>query len=119
MTIPIPAVSTFCQVTIDATLICRAVWPSLIWQVGFVVVGMLVWLWPVAAQEVDLSALPAAVERGVRFREDVLPILEGHCLRCHGEERPKGSFNLRRREAALAGGDQGNAILLGDSTNSP
>lgn len=92
---------------------------SSFWQAAFVVAGMLVWLLPVAAQEVDLSAIPAAVERGIRFREDVLPILEGHCLRCHSEERPKGGFNLRRREAALAGGDQGNAILLGDSANSP
>ena len=74
---------------------------------------------PTESQEVDLSAIPPAVDRAIRFREDVLPILEGHCFQCHGEERPKGGFNLRRRETALAGRNQGNPILLGDGANSP
>ena len=91
---------------------------SSFWRMAFVA-GMVVGFLSVAAQEVDWSAIPAAVERAVRFRGDVLPILEGHCFQCHGEERPKGGFNLRRRETALAGGNQGNAILLGDGANSP
>lgn len=91
---------------------------SSFWRMAFVA-GMVVGFLSVASQEVDWSAIPAAAERGIRFREDVLPILEGHCFQCHGEERPKGGFNLRRRKTALAGGNQGNAILLGDSANSP
>lgn len=93
-------------------------WFPSFWRMAFVA-GMFVWFLPVAAQEVDLSAIPPAADRAVHFREDVLPILEGHCFQCHGEERPKGGFNLRRRETALAGGDQGRSILLGDGANSP
>lgn len=88
------------------------------WRAAFVA-GMFAEVLLAEVQEVDLSAIPAAAGCVIRFREDALPILEEHCFPCHGEERPKGGFNLRRRKAAFAGGDQGNAILLADGTNSP
>lgn len=65
------------------------------------------------------AELPAPADQTVDFRADVLPILEGHCYQCHGDERPKGGFNLRHRNTALEGGDYGENILLGDSENSP
>ncbi len=71
------------------------------------------------AQDIDLSPLPPAFNRPIDFREDILPIFEERCFQCHSEERPKSSFNLRRRETALEGGDLGAAILPGDSANSP
>lgn len=91
---------------------------SSFWRTAFAA-GMFVGALPSEPQELDLSAIPPAAERVIRFREDVLPILEGHCFQCHGEERPKGGFNLRRRETALAGGDQVRSILPGDGANSP
>lgn len=91
---------------------------SSFWRTAFAA-GMFVGALPAEPQELDLSAIPPAADRAIRFREDVLPILEGHCFQCHGKESPKGGFNLRRRETALAGGDQGRSILLGDGANSP
>ena len=71
------------------------------------------------AQEESPILLPPAEERSISFGKDVLPILEGHCFQCHGNERPKGGFNLRTRETALEGGDYGADIIPGDSENSP
>lgn len=66
----------------------------------------------------DLSRLPAAAEKSVVFHEDIKPILEKHCLRCHGPERPKSGFRLDTREAAMRGGDWGVNIVEGRSEES-
>lgn len=46
----------------------------------------------IAAARVDDAA--AELER--RFAEDVLPILDGYCLDCHGERRQKGKVRFDR-----------------------
>ena len=81
--------------------------------------GALVTSFKLLGQDIDTSQLPAPLERTVEFSADVLPIFEGHCFQCHGDEKPKGGFNLRHRETALAGGDYGADIYPGDSLNSP
>src|ERR1700720_470842 len=55
------------------------------------------------------SALPPAPP--VSFAKDVQPILESHCLSCHGETMQMGKLALRSRESALQGGAHG-AVLL-------
>ena len=65
------------------------------------------------AAEVDVSKLPPSTPRTIDFAADVQPILEASCIRCHGAERPKSSFSLTTREAALRGGDGGVAIVPG------
>ncbi len=54
------------------------------------------------------------------FRERIAPILEQRCGRCHGTEarRVKGGLLMDNREALLAGGDSGPAIVPGDSNAS-
>ena len=54
----------------------------------------------------------------VEFARDVKPILEVHCLKCHGDERPKGDLNLTTRTEAMKGGEGGTAIVPGDPTES-
>ena len=49
---------------------------------------------------------------------DALTILEAHCVRCHGGENTKGGLDLRTREAALRGGDEGAAIVPGKAKES-
>jgi mono/diheme cytochrome c family protein len=71
------------------------------------------------AQPVVPAELPPPAPQQVQFAADIKPILETSCLRCHGADRPKGGFSLAARAAALQGGDQGAAIIPGDSTNSP
>src|SRR5882724_8119270 len=41
----------------------------------------------------------------ISFDRDVRPIFEESCFRCHGPEKPKSSFRLDDRQAALKGGD--------------
>ena len=44
----------------------------------------------------------------VFFESEVLPVLQAHCLKCHGAEpKVKGGLDLTTRAATLAGGDSG------------
>ncbi len=55
---------------------------------------------------------PAAAERPT-FESDVAPILQAHCLKCHGAGKREAGLDLRRRFTMLAGGDSGPAIVKG------
>jgi mono/diheme cytochrome c family protein len=53
---------------------------------------------------------PAAVQF---FDKEVRPLLETHCLKCHGaEDKIKGGLRLTSREDALKGGDLGSVLNL-------
>lgn len=66
----------------------------------------------------------AAEEAGAEFFEKkIRPILATRCLECHrtdpeGKHDPKGGLRLDSREALMAGGDTGPAIVSGDPKNS-
>ena len=49
----------------------------------------------------------------VDFDKEVKPILEAHCLLCHGTGKEKGGLQLHTREAMLKGGDSGPAFEAG------
>jgi hypothetical protein len=46
------------------------------------------------------------------FEKEVLPVLQQHCLKCHGDEpaKIKGSLDLRTRKTTIEGGDSGPAV---------
>jgi hypothetical protein len=82
----------------------------------FLVAGRLL---PVNGAEVDLSKLPPPASKQVDFAQDVKPIFDLSCVRCHGPERPKSGFRLDNREAALKGGHEGpDDIVPGQSAKS-
>src|SRR5438067_8352359 len=62
--------------------------------------------------------LSARVERpgpaiGIRFFEtQVQPILQAHCLTCHGGDQVRSGLNLTSRETLLQGGKRGPAVSL-------
>jgi mono/diheme cytochrome c family protein len=66
----------------------------------------------------QLAALPPPAQRPVSFKEDVKPVLEARCIKCHARGRSKGGFHLDNRELLLKGGDSGAAILPGKSQES-
>jgi mono/diheme cytochrome c family protein len=67
----------------------------------------------------DVPRLPEPAPRPVDFARDVEPILERHCLNCHGPKKQKSGFRLDGREPALRGGDSGKApIVVGKSADS-
>ncbi|MBI5386557.1 MAG: hypothetical protein HZA90_17950 [Verrucomicrobia bacterium] len=72
----------------------------------------------VAGAAVDESKLPPPAETKIEFARDIKPILD-RCLRCHSGDRPKSNFRLTDRASALKGGENGVAILSGQSAKSP
>lgn len=71
------------------------------------------------AEDVDLSRIPEAVDRPVDFTTEVWPLLENHCLSCHGEKKPKSGFQIISRDLALESGDYGGNFVEGDGLQSP
>ena len=66
----------------------------------------------------QLKLLPAPADRAVNFVQDIKPIFEASCIKCHGRGRGKGEFHLDTRETTLKGGESGPAIVAGKSTES-
>ncbi|HKI71325.1 MAG TPA: SUMF1/EgtB/PvdO family nonheme iron enzyme [Verrucomicrobiae bacterium] len=64
-----------------------------------------------------LSPLRAAEK--INFEQQIRPILEFDCIRCHGPEKPKGNLRLDTRAGALKGGDDGTALVPGKPDRSP
>jgi hypothetical protein len=59
------------------------------------------------------------VAAAVDFKQEILPILEEHCLKCHGPEKQKSEFRVDQRAVMLKGGDSGHAgIVPGDPKKS-
>ena len=77
----------------------------------------------IQAIAVCLAVAPAAV-RGAdsapapNFAEDIAPLLEAKCLECHSDGIRKGELSLATRADWLSGGDDGPAIVEGDSAKS-
>ncbi|MCA9006389.1 MAG: PSD1 domain-containing protein [Planctomycetaceae bacterium] len=75
----------------------------------------------------SLTLLSAEKKRGtqkketdsISFARDIQPVLEAHCLSCHGLEKPESSFSLSSRKSALLGGNYGKAIVPGKPEQSP
>ncbi len=61
---------------------------------------------------------PGAKAPQVDFTKDVRPILNRHCVACHGAEKQKGGLRLDRRADALRGGDSGKAVVPGNAADS-
>lgn len=57
--------------------------------------------------------LAADLEPKAFFTREVQPILQAHCLACHGaEKKVKGGLNIATRNDLLKGGDSGEVISL-------
>jgi mono/diheme cytochrome c family protein len=61
---------------------------------------------------------PASSKQGLTFDTDIKPMFEASCIRCHGEQRPKGGLRLNTRDNVLKGGEEGKIIVAGDSAKS-
>src|SRR5438477_4854086 len=66
------------------------------------------------------GALPSArAADKADFEQQIKPILELDCVRCHGPEKPKGALRLDTKDGALKGGDSGPALVPGKPDQSP
>jgi len=62
--------------------------------------------------------LPPVADQAIDFDRDVRPLLEKHCWSCHGSEKQESGLRLDNRSAAIQGGDQGSAVIPGNSEKS-
>ena len=58
---------------------------------------------------------PAAT---VSFVNDVMPIIQGRCVKCHGGDRIEEGLLMRTYEEIMAGSENGPVIVPGDVGNS-
>lgn len=72
-----------------------------------------------AAPAFDPNRLPAPTTGSIDFAREIKPLLDAHCVKCHGPEKAKNGFRLDTRAHALAGGDHGVDIIPGESALSP
>ena len=69
--------------------------------------------------KIDLSKFPPVADKqGVTYASDIRPLLEASCVRCHGQDRPKGGLQLGSREGVLKGGKDGAVVVPGASKKS-
>jgi len=64
------------------------------------------------------AKLPPATAGKVDFSQDIKPIIEASCIKCHGRGRSKGDFRLDTRATLLKGGESGSAVAPGKSQES-
>lgn len=73
----------------------------------------------VFAAQIDLTKLPPASGKAdLTYAKDIRPLLETACFRCHGGERPRANLRLDSLKTLLAGGEHGQVIVAGKSTES-
>jgi mono/diheme cytochrome c family protein len=74
----------------------------------------------VAAPKKDPVVRPATTgQKRDDFADVVRPILEAHCVSCHGAKKVKGKLRMDSLEALKKGGSEGPAFVPGDLAKSP
>jgi len=72
-----------------------------------------------AADDVKPVALPpASTKQGVTFANDIKPLFEASCVKCHSGPRAKSKLHLDTLEGVLAGSSDGKVLTPGDSAGS-
>jgi len=59
------------------------------------------------------ASFSSAADAPPTFESDVLPVLNAHCLQCHGGVQQKNDLDLRTLPALLKGGQSGPAVVAG------
>jgi hypothetical protein len=71
--------------------------------------------------EIDPKLLPpVSSKQGVTYAADIQPIFQKSCYPCHSAQmaKPKGKLRLDSLDAALKGGEDGPAVVPGNSAKS-
>lgn len=66
----------------------------------------------------DAAAKEAATKDAEYFEQQIRPLLVSHCIECHGDRKQEAKLRLDSREALLAGGESGPALVPGDPAKS-
>ena len=69
--------------------------------------------------QVDVSKIPPAANvKDVTYEKDIKPIFDQSCVKCHGEQKPKGKLQLTSLPLILKGGEDGKVVEPGNSASS-
>jgi hypothetical protein len=71
-----------------------------------------------AESEVTGGDAGAVDPASISFVNDVQPVFEQYCVRCHGDGRVDEGLNLLTYAGIMAGSDNGEVIVAGDPDNS-
>ncbi len=74
-------------------------------------VGLSCMALPTPAAE-EAKPVSGTAEQREFYTQQVLPILEAHCLKCHGAKSAKGGLRLTSQESIIQGGDTGPAVSI-------
>ena len=67
-----------------------------------------------AAAEAEAPATPdQPAAPAPSFKNEIAPILVGKCIACHGQQEPKGEYQLHNYESLMKGGASGSAMVAG------
>ena len=73
----------------------------------------------VQASDVDLTKLPPpAAKKDVTYANDIKPLFEKACFKCHGDEKQKAKLRVDSVEAIKKGSENGEVIVVGKSEKS-
>jgi uncharacterized membrane protein len=70
------------------------------------------------ATDTAVAATEAPASSGVSFVNDVQPILNAKCIKCHGVEQVKEGLDIQTYEAIMAGSFNGPVIVPGNANDS-
>lgn len=71
------------------------------------------------AADVDTSKLPPPSSKtGVTYEQDIKPIFDATCIKCHGETKPKGKLRLDSLAGIKKGSEDGPVIEPANSAKS-
>ncbi len=72
-----------------------------------------------ADKDLDPSKLPPHSDKqNITYLQDIKPILDKTCLKCHGESKPKADLRLDSLPHILKGGEDGKVVEPGNSARS-
>jgi mono/diheme cytochrome c family protein len=71
------------------------------------------WLCALLLWQLTAGVAIRASDEGPSFEREIAPILQAHCVKCHGGEKLEAGLDLRRHATMLKGGDSGAALAPG------
>lgn len=59
-----------------------------------------------------------ATDKPISFKDDVLPILQSRCVKCHGGQKTEAKLNMTDYQHLMAGFEKGKVVTATDAANS-
>lgn len=75
-------------------------------------------LWSLVIGHWSFLAVPASAQEKVTYQDQILPLVETHCSKCHNPDKLKGDLDLTSFSGALKGGGSGQVVISGNPDSS-